>query len=169
MKFILIPALFLPLGLLASDLASEYDQVRKIAMRDPKVQSAYAAADRKLAERIVEIDPALKNYQPGTAAKVSATPSKARPTKQKSKPSGVPKVAKGRTHTVAKGETLSGIATAYRVSVASIQAANKITDQHRLNVGQTLKIPSGTPSHTPPPSSKPAPKTQSWWDRLGGE
>src|SRR5258706_263030 len=54
-----------PLSLWAAgseSLEQEYQQVRKIALRDGKVSAAYEEADRKLAAKIVQIDPALAAY-----------------------------------------------------------------------------------------------------------
>ena len=47
------------------DLAQEYDQVRKIALKDPKVRAAFDRANEKLNKRIIEIDPALKPFVEG--------------------------------------------------------------------------------------------------------
>lgn len=46
-----------------------------------------------------------------------------------------------RSHTVARGESLSAIATRYGVSVRSIQDANNIASANRIRVGQRLRIP----------------------------
>jgi LysM repeat protein len=43
---------------------------------------------------------------------------------------------------VAKGETLTSIARQYKVSVAELLQANKIVDDRKLQIGQTLVIPS---------------------------
>jgi len=48
-------------------------------------------------------------------------------------------------HTVATGDTLSGIAKKYGASVRDIQNANKIADPTRIQVGQTLFIPKPKP------------------------
>lgn len=44
------------------------------------------------------------------------------------------------THTVVKGDTLGGIAKKYKVSMASIKAANNMT-KDTVVLGKTLKIP----------------------------
>lgn len=43
---------------------------------------------------------------------------------------------------IVRGETLSGIAARYKVSVAALKKANGI-DTSVIRVGQTLNIPSG--------------------------
>lgn len=58
----------------------------------------------------------------------------------------------GRTHVVAPGQTLSGIADRYSVSVPALCAANGITEDRPLQVGQALKVPA--PTRAP---AKPAP------------
>ena len=44
-------------------------------------------------------------------------------------------------HVVRRGETLSGIAGAYRMSTARLRAANHLENAHRIYVGQRLKVP----------------------------
>ena len=124
------------------NLEQEYQQVRKIALRDPKVKAAYEEADRKLQAKIVQIDPALANYH--RRASESETPKA--PASPKLEPA-----AGGfhTTHTVTKGETLGGIASQYGVSVAALKSANHIVDEKKLGVGQVLNIP-------PAPTSKKA-------------
>src|SRR3954463_5870939 len=60
----------------------EYEQVRKIALRDPKVRAAYAEADRRLEAKILEIDPALASYlrhHPADNPAPAAAPAPAKP------------------------------------------------------------------------------------------
>ena len=46
-----------------------------------------------------------------------------------------------RTHKVRRGETLTGIARRYRVSLTALQRANAIRNAHALRAGQRLRIP----------------------------
>lgn len=141
-------AVFLiPRPLLAASSASletEYQQVRKIALRDPKVRAAYAEADRRLEAKIVQIDPALATYV-RTRDSQAAEP---KPMAKKPAPTPAPKAVPNstvyrRSHVVAKGETLSGVAVRYGVTVAALKVANKIADEKKLIVGQVLAIPGG--------------------------
>jgi membrane-bound lytic murein transglycosylase D len=49
--------------------------------------------------------------------------------------------AGSRTHRVRRGETLSGIALRYRVSVKALRRANSIRNEHALLAGARLRIP----------------------------
>jgi nucleoid-associated protein YgaU len=130
----------------------EYQQERKIALRDPKVRSAYEEADRKLEEKIVQIDPALSDYvhhrsSSSTVAATSATAS--------SEPGGFRKPKKSEaatksrqatstsstTYVIKSGDTLGAIASHYGVTVTALKTANHIVDEKKLSVGQELKIP----------------------------
>lgn len=125
----------------------EYEQVRKIALRDPKVRAAYAEADRKLEAKILQIDPSLKSYVQRRATGIPApTPAavkpktvSATPAKPKTLPAD-PKVYR-RSYVVMKGDTLASIAAKYRVTVVSLKTVNHITDEKKLAVGHVLAIP----------------------------
>lgn len=57
-----------------------------------------------------------------------------------------PKIEAGQaTHLVAKGETLTSIARQYKIAVGDLQTANKIENDRKLQIGQTLVIPAKTP------------------------
>jgi len=54
---------------------------------------------------------------------------------------GDPKVSSGgREHVIARGDTLSGIARRYNVTIAALQKANHLNNSH-IRIGQRLKIP----------------------------
>lgn len=55
------------------------------------------------------------------------------------------------THAVTKGETLTSIARKHKVSVTELLNANKITDERKLQIGQTLVLPQQT-TETPKPT-----------------
>ena len=119
---------FLPIpAVQGGDLAQEYNQVRSIALKDPKVRAAFDRANEKLNKRIIEIDPALKPFVESQSRKPK------KPTKQA--PHAV-------SHVVAKGETLTSIAKRYKVSVNSLTKANHIAKEATLRVGQKLAVPS---------------------------
>lgn len=111
-----------------SDLAEEYNQVRKIALKDPKVQAAFRRANDELDRRIIEIDPSLKPFVEQQRGTRKAAHSK--------------KTTASTTHVVAKGETLTSIARRYRLSVERLVQGNHLSKQAPLQVGQKLIIPS---------------------------
>jgi len=164
--------LSLPIGLQAAptNRSSDYQAVRRIALRDPKVRAAYDAADRKLADRIVEIDPTLKGYTPGNS---EAAPKARESSARSAKPAAPRKTASASiTHVVAKNETLGGIATRYGVTVDTLKSANRIRDERKLAVGQKLVVPGGRVQRQPLASRtepKPAQKQKSdgFWSQLG--
>jgi lipoprotein NlpD len=66
-------------------------------------------------------------------------------------------VAPSRVHTVARGDTLSGIAARYGVTVRALAAANRLPNAHApLRIGQRLSVPSVTVK-TPRSPSFPRP------------
>ena len=115
------------------DLAQEYDQVRKIALKDPKVRAAFERANEKLNRRIIEIDPALKPFVEGQGAGKKSSEATGKSPQA---------VSSGTTHIVAKGETLTSISKRYKVSVDILTKANHIVKGTTLQVGQKLVIPS---------------------------
>jgi len=101
----------------------------------------------------VSIDPALASYIKSRGRSTVEAPEK--PTVSKSAPTK-PAPAKSATHpphdishVVAKGDTLSTIATKYGVSVADLRKANHIQDERKLPVGQTLTIPGAKAAGSP--------------------
>jgi LysM repeat protein len=123
-----------------TDLDREYAQVRKIALRDPRVQDAFEKANQRLDEKILQIDPALKpivEREERTPAPVAVESAR---TGSEAHPAASP-VPEGRQHIVVKGETLSSIAGHYHVKVAALEKINHITDDRKLRVGQKLVIP----------------------------
>ena len=111
-----------------SDLAAEYNQVRKIALKDPKVRAAFQRANDELDRRIIEIDPSLKPFVEQQRGTRKAAHSK--------------KTTATTTHVVTKGETLTSIAKRYHVNVDTLVQANRISKRTPLQVGQRLVIPS---------------------------
>jgi membrane-bound lytic murein transglycosylase D len=116
-----------------------------------------------LTQEVVALTETLKQKSVPTVAKAesvpSATPAAASPAAANpaATVAGVENPAPAdnantKTHTVAKGETLSQISKQYGVSVEEIEELNKIGDAKKLQAGQTIKIPAtqtATPSPTP--------------------
>lgn len=152
---------FLAAALLIAPIAAsaagpqDYDTIRRIAMRDRRVQDAFAKAYQRLDERIIEVDPSLAGYVKSHPAgqstsaststrgsTTSAHPAPTHTTTFRAEPKKAPApAANQKTHTVQSGETLSSIAAQYGVSAESIQGTNRIRDAKKLKVGQVLVIP----------------------------
>ena len=172
--------LLLPHGLHAASSAAtekEYQQVRTIALRDARVQSAYRDADRRLDAKIVQIDPALESYVKARQASREGVPAPKSTSKLQMKPFTAAKpaaktapakpAASGKsTHVIAAGETLSGIAKKYRVSVSALKDTNQIKDERKLRVGQVLTIPSGKAGAVSGKAGAATKKEESGWSRL---
>jgi LysM repeat protein len=151
-----------------SDLDQEYSQVRKIALKDPKVQEAFAKANDRLDEKILQIDPALKTMVERHAHASAPVAMQTQSAKGESHAAGS-SPPQGREHTVVKGETLSSIAVHYKVKVATLEKVNHITDDRKLQVGQKIEIPSAGSIETQPAAESPEeqPKDNGGvWDRL---
>lgn len=67
--------------------------------------------------------------------------------------------AKGATHEVKAGETLTRIASQYGISVASLQEVNAIEDPTKVRIGTLLVIPTGGGAATSAPALVKAPST----------
>ena len=116
------------------DLALEYEQVKKIALKDPKVRAAFDKANQMLDRRMIQIYPSLKPF-------IEAQRAKAKRSEKAAKSAPALRSAAGRTHIVAKGETLTSIAKRYKLSVDRLAKANNIAKEGTLKVGQKLVIP----------------------------
>ncbi|HEX8696294.1 MAG TPA: LysM peptidoglycan-binding domain-containing protein [Longimicrobium sp.] len=89
--------------------------------------------------RVPAQQPARRADEPGERPAPSGGRAEpARPTQPPAQPAG------RRTHTVAQGETLYGIARRYGVTVDALKAANNL-EGDRVRVGQTLVIPRAQP------------------------
>ena len=62
-------------------------------------------------------------------------------------------------HTVEKGETLTSIAKHYNIPLADLQKLNKIANDRKLQIGQTLIVPAVNPPETKAPEA-PAQKKE---------
>jgi len=88
-------------------------------------------------QRIRVAPPRAKRSAPGSTSTVRvATSGSNPPTASAAAPS-----AASRTHTVRRGETLTGLAKRYGVSVQALRDANGLTGRDGLRAGATIKIP----------------------------
>lgn len=168
---------------MAADVAQEYAEVRRLALKDPKVQAAFEKANERLIERMVEIDPSLKPYIDKLPAHGAEPLGTTEEEKLERRPAALPVAAgAGEEHVTVKGETLTSIAGHYHVTVTALKRANHITDERKLQIGQKLVIPSAgvaaaatpavrtpaaEPSATPVPSATPkGDAVPGWLDEL---
>lgn len=82
--------------------------------------------------------------RPGQKIKVRFTPKGYQSKTGKGKGKGSATATRGRTHTVASGQTLSGIAARYGVTTSALMKANGLNESsaRKLRPGTKLKVPS---------------------------
>lgn len=109
-----------------------------------------------LSQQILKLEQQLSNTRPGvmigegaptppptsTTATSTSTPAPAAPAP----------AANGNSHVVARGETLTSIAKAHNVTATDLQKFNRIENDRKLQIGQTIMIP-GSPTPAPSPSA----------------
>jgi LysM repeat protein len=61
-------------------------------------------------------------------------------------------------HIVVKGDTLTSIAKQYNITIAELQKANKEVNERKLQIGQTLSLPSNAQTKAPAAAATPEPK-----------
>ncbi|MFF1529441.1 LysM peptidoglycan-binding domain-containing protein [Cellulomonas sp. NPDC058312] len=79
------------------------------------------------------------------------------PTSGTTAPAAATPAASGGSHTVASGETVSGIAKRYGTTVAAVTAANGLDARAFIRVGQTLTIPGAGAAPAAATPAAPAP------------
>ncbi|MGH8091848.1 MAG: LysM peptidoglycan-binding domain-containing protein [Chthoniobacterales bacterium] len=99
-----------------------------------------------LSQQILRLQQEIEHPKLGTTGETSPRASEAAPVSAAGK----------ETHVVAKGETLTSIARLHKVSVEELQKLNHIENDRKLQIGQTLVLP--TPAGaTASPSPSVAP------------
>lgn len=91
-----------------------------------------------LTARMGELVEKLENWQPAAPSRASASA----PASGGSTEPGEPvETAEGGVHLVASGDTLSGIAKKYGLTLTQLQAANPTVNPRALQIGQRIVIP----------------------------
>jgi LysM repeat protein len=100
-----------------------------------------------LSQQILKLEQQLTNARPGVMI------GEATPSAQTSAAATEPAThgVAGNTHVVARGETLTSIAKVHSVTVSELQKANHIENDRKLQIGQTLIIPTGSSASSPSP------------------
>ena len=103
-----------------------------------------------LSQQILKLEQQIASMRPGVMVGES-TPSPAATSASVSAPSISAATNGGNTHMVARGETLTSIAKMHSVSVGELQRFNHIENDRKLQIGQTIMIPSpgASPSSSP--------------------
>ena len=101
-----------------------------------------------LSQQMLKLEQLISNIRPGVMIGESTPTSAA---------SAIPVASpvspqSGNAHVVAKGETLTSIAKAYKVGVTDLQKFNHIENDRALQIGQTIMIPNPVGS---PPTQTP--------------
>jgi LysM repeat protein len=91
-----------------------------------------------LSQEILKLEQQLANSRPGVMIGEGAPNYSPSPTASES----AHPAPNGNSHMVARGETLTSIAKMYSVSVIELQKYNHIENDRKLQIGQTLAIPS---------------------------
>jgi LysM repeat protein len=119
--------------------------IRKIDEQNMKIDA--------LSQQILKLEQQISSIRPGVMiGETTPPPAPAAAAAATAASSVTPQG--GNAHVVAKGETLTSIAKAYKVGVGELQKFNHIENDRALQIGQTVMIP--TPGASPAPTS-PAP------------
>ncbi len=135
---------FVPAGLAAdSPLTQELHELR----RDVQMQAKKIEALSEQILRLTQLTEAAKAASPPSPQAATTEIAKPAPAPAAPAPKAAPEVPKAEAlppavkHTVEKGETLTSIAKHYNIPLPDLQNRNKITNDRKLQIGQTLLIP----------------------------
>jgi len=114
--------------------------IKKIDEQNAKIDA--------LSQQILKLEQQLANSRPGVMiGEITPAPTANAPVTTAPQPA-----AGDNTHTVARGETLTSIAKMHGVSVGELQKFNHIENDRKLQIGQTILIPTAS---SPAASSSP--------------
>ncbi|MDQ2918289.1 MAG: LysM peptidoglycan-binding domain-containing protein [Verrucomicrobiota bacterium] len=102
-----------------------------------------------LSQQILKLEQQLSTIRPGVMIGESTPPPSSN---MAAAPAATPATQNGNAHVVTRGETLTAIAKAHRVSVQDLQKFNHIENDRALQIGQTIMIP---PSAATSPTASP--------------
>jgi LysM repeat protein len=139
-------------GLSAQTFAGNDKTEKMLEELSKKIDDQNAKIDT-LSQQILKLEQQMsKNTRPGVIIGETPSPS---PTAPASVTTEAPKptVQSGNSHVVAKGETLTSIAKMHKVTVEELQKFNHIENDRKLQIGQTIMIPSPASSS---PSASPS-------------
>ena len=147
-------AVFLPLPGRADSLElREIRELRQMVEQQSKQLESLSQQVAKLSEAVGHAKPVAS--APSSSTPAAETPAAApapAPTAAPSSPAPAPEPPRAEAvpkHTVAKGETLTSIAKLYNITVSDLQKLNKIENDRKLQIGQTLTIPTAKTTEAP--------------------
>jgi LysM repeat protein len=106
-----------------------------------------------LSQQILKLEQQISKMRPGVMIGETPSPSPTAPATTTTTTEGPkPTQQSGNSHLVAKGETLTSIAKMHHVTVEELQKFNHIENDRKLQIGQTIMIPSPSASSSPSPS-----------------
>jgi LysM repeat protein len=141
-------------SLSAQTFAGDDKTEKMLEALSKKIDEQNAKIDT-LSQQILKLEQQMsKNTRPGVIIGETPSPS---PTAATSATTEAPKptLQSGNSHVVAKGETLTSIAKMHKVTVEELQKFNHIENDRKLQIGQTIMIPSA-PSASSSPSPSPS-------------
>ena len=138
---------WLPLGILLFSPAlvrgqeanpgQELREIRQLIEQQSKQLESIAQQISKLSQ--------TADFQKSAAASANPTPPTApEPANPAPEVPRAEAVSSGIKHVVAKGETLTSIAKHYNITVADLLKLNKIENDRKLQIGQSLNVPGKT-------------------------
>jgi LysM repeat protein len=110
---------------------------KKIDLQNAKIDA--------LSQQILKLEQHVSAIRPGVM--IGETPAPVTTEAPKPPPQA------GNSHVVAKGETLTSIAKMHKVSVEELQKFNHIENDRKLQIGQTIMIPTSSSASSPPSAS----------------
>ena len=151
-SLILLGALLLGANAPAHTFADSGKTDKMLEALSKKIDEQNAKIDT-LSQQILKLEQQIskntQNTRPGVIIGETPSPSPA-PASVAEAPKPAPQ--SGNSHVVAKGETLTSIAKMHKVTVEELQKFNHIENDRKLQIGQTIMIPS---SSTTSPSASP--------------
>lgn len=158
LSFFTLPYLFLCGALFCSparaqSLASGSDKANaQLEALTKKIDEQNLKIDA-LSQQLLKMEKQIAQIRPGVMIGESTPSAPSAPSSTPATPAASPD---GKSHVVAKGETLTSIAKTHRVGVQELQKFNQIENDRALQIGQTIMIPTpGGTSSTPAPSPQP--------------
>ncbi len=142
----------LPMAAAQSAVTEGRSEAAALAELTKKIDEQNLKLDA-LSQQILKLEQMLTSQRPGVMIGES-TPAPASASAAATA-SATPAVSGGNSHVVAKGETLTSIAKAYKVGVQELQRFNHIENDRALQIGQTIQIPTPGASASPSPSPNP--------------